>query len=313
MPPFDPAIAEWLRKRAADTTVADTSLAGQRAHSRAVNAKAQALLADTQLPAAEVDTRLPGPVAVPVRILRPATEPAATVVYFHGGGWIAGDLDTHLQHVRRLCLELPATVISVDYRLAPENPFPAAFDDCLAVTRASAAAGGVLVVAGDSAGGQLAASVAIACRDQEVFLAAQLLIVPVIDARGGYANPATNARYPSRAANAEGYGLTLTGMAEFVALYRPACDDWRASPIIANLDGVAPAVVHTAGYDVLRDEGQAYAVALHAAGVEVIHRNWPSLNHGYFSLGGLSTVAERAARQAAVDLRELLNRGRAPD
>ncbi|MFC4907938.1 alpha/beta hydrolase [Actinomadura gamaensis] len=307
---FDAAIAEWLREREQDPTAADASVEGARLHSVAVNERSRALLADPPVPAAERDERVPaGGGRVPVRVIEPAGRRDGTVVVFcHGGGWIAGDTGTHRQHMCRLAAGTGWTVAGVDYRLAPEHPFPAAFEDCLAVARHFAAAGERVVVAGDSAGGQLAASVALACRDEGVPLAAQLLIVPVVDVLGGYADPGVNASYPSRAERAEGYGLTLAGMRWFAELYAPGDgQDWRVSPLrAADLSGVAPAVVHTAGYDVLRDEGAAYAAALRDAGVEVVHREWPTLNHGYFGLGGVSAAAEEAARQAAADLRGLL-------
>jgi acetyl esterase len=218
--------------------------------------------------------------------------------------------------MRRLAVESGAAVIGVDYRLAPEHPFPAAFDDCLAATlHLAGTRTGPLAVAGDSAGGQLAASVALACRDLGVRLAGQLLVVPVTDVTGGYADPDVNARYPSRAERAGGYGLTMAGMRWFAELYRPPGrgDDRRVSPLrAADLAGVAPAAVHTAGFDPLRDEGAAYAAALDAAGVPVVHRDWPTLNHGFFGLGGVSATAAQAASQAAADLRSLLQRdGRA--
>lgn len=315
---FDPDIDAWLRARALDPTAADTSVAGARVHSRAVNARSRALLRDPARPASETEAALPvGAAAVAARVYRPADDrPVPTIVFCHGGGWIAGDLDTHAQHARRLCVEGGAVVLAVDYRLAPEHRFPAAFDDCFAATvwageHAGELGGdrGRLVVAGDSAGGQLAASVAIAMRDAGLPLAAQLLVSPVTDLLGGYADPAIDAGYPSRAGNAEGYGLTTAGMAEFVAWYgaRAAGADWRASPLrAANLAGVAPAVIHAPGFDPLRDEGVAYARELAAAGVAVRHRLWPTLNHSYFALGGVSPAAEWAARQASVDLRDLL-------
>ncbi|MCO5967396.1 alpha/beta hydrolase [Actinoallomurus soli] len=314
---FDPDIAAWLRRRAADPTAADTSVRGARIHSRAVNERSRALLADPPVPSAEYDTVLEtatGP--LPARVTEPPVRSDATVVFFHGGGWIAGDLRTHLQHMRRLAVEAGATVIGVDYRLAPEHPFPAAFDDCLAATlHVAGGRSGPLAVAGDSAGGQLAASVALACRDEGVELAGQLLVVPVTDVSGGYADPDVNARYPSRAERAEGYGLTMEGMRWFAELYRPPGrgDDWRVSPLRADdHTGAAPAVIHTAGFDPLRDEGDAYAVALRAAGVPVVHRQWATLNHGFFGLGGVSASADRAARQAATDLRALLTGVRTP-
>ncbi|GAB2828188.1 alpha/beta hydrolase [Actinocorallia aurea] len=313
---FDPDIAAWLEARAADATAADQSIDGVRAHSRAVNVLARALLAAPAVPAVEspvVLETVAGP--LPAVLLRPdASGPVPTVVYLHGGGWIAGGTDTHAQHVRRLCVEASAVVVSVDYRLAPEHPFPAAYDDSLAATRwaveHAAELGGDparVVVAGDSAGGQLAASVALACRDAGIALAAQLLIVPATDLAGGYADPETDALYPSRAL--EGYGLTTPAMADFTRTYGvdPAAVDFRSSPLrAADLAGVAPAVVHTAGFDPLRDEGAAYARRLADAGVPVTARCWPTLNHGYFSLGGVSGAAETAARAAALDLISLL-------
>lgn len=233
-------------------------------------------------------------------------------MFFHGGGWIAGGArTTHRQHARRICLQTGARVVSVEYRLAPEHPFPAAYEDCLAVTEWCAAEAGAarLAVGGDSAGGQLAASVALACRDKGIDLAAQLLIVPVIDAAGGYADAAVNQTYPSRQENTEGYGLTTTGMRDFVLWYAGTelTADWRLSPLAADSHaGLAPAIIHTGGYDVLRDEGARYAEVLRAAGVPVRHRVWPSLNHGFMGLGGVSATAERAAARACRDLAEVL-------
>ncbi|QFG22789.1 alpha/beta hydrolase [Actinomadura sp. WMMB 499] len=310
---FDAGIAEWLRRRALDPTAADASVEGARRHSVAVNDRSRALLADPFVPADERDERVDAPHGpVRVRVTEPVDrEPGATILFFHGGGWIAGDMRTHLQHMRRLAAGTRRTVVGVDYRLAPEHPYPAAFDDCLAATLHAARTAGPderIAVAGDSAGAQLAASVAIACRDARVPLAGQLLIVPVTDVAGGYAGPDTDARYPSRAERAEGYGLTREGMRWFAELYAPPGEDWRASPLRApDLSGVAPAIVHTAGYDPLRDEGNAYAAALRAARVRVVHREWTTLNHGFFGLGGVSAAAERAARRAVADLRGLLD------
>ncbi|WP_051840354.1 alpha/beta hydrolase [Streptomyces sp. NRRL F-5126] len=320
-PAFDARVAAWLAQRALDPTESAPGVAGARLHARAVGEKSRALLADPSPAASETDATVPpgtrGTPGTPVRVLRPhGDRPRPTVVFCHGGGWLGGDLDTHLQHARRLCAGLGAVVVSVGYRLAPEHPYPAAFDDCLSVTRRVAADIGEyggdparLVVAGDSAGGQLAASVAIACRDLGVALAGQLLIVPATDLAGGYASDTVNARYPSRARCGEGYGLTTEAMAWFADVYGAgeAAGDWRVSPLRAgDLRGVAPAVVHTAGYDPLRDEGAAYAGALRDAGVAVAHRDWPTLNHGYFSLGGVSATAERAAAQAVADMRRLV-------
>jgi acetyl esterase len=238
-----------------------------------------------------------------------------TVVYFHGGGWVLGDLDTHLGHARRICSQVHAVVVSVAYRLAPEHRFPTAFDDCVRATEwiseHLADFGGTesLVVAGDSAGGQLAASVAIARRNAAAPLTAQLLLYPVTDVAGRYAAETVNAQYMSRASVYQRFGLTLETMAMFAQVYVDEADsaDWRVSPKRASdLSGVAPAVVHTSTLDVLRTEGNFYADALARAGVRVIAREHPSLNHSYFGLGGVSAVADAAAGQAAEDLRTLL-------
>ncbi len=313
---FDPDIDRWLRHWAAEPSAADTTVAGARQHARITNAAARSRL---ELAATSEDDVSAG--GAPARVFRPTSgDVAGTLLYLHGGGWIFGGVDTHLHHARRLATEAGVVVVSVDYRLAPEHPFPAAYDDCLAATRWAADSldelGGVasgLVVGGDSAGAQLAASVAIACRDTGLDLAAQLLVVPVVDGRGAYRDPARNAEFPSREQNATGYGLLLTTMGAFVDHYAPeSADDWRVSPILAqssagSLAGLAPAIVHLAGFDVLRDEGRAYADALATAGTPVTLRTWPTLNHSFLGLGGVSAAADTAAAQVSADLRTALS------
>ncbi len=258
-----------------------------------------------------------------IRTLRPSGGAALkpTIVYVHGGGWTVGDIDTHLGHARRICTQVDAVVVAVAYRRAPEERFPAAFEDAVAATEWAAQniaeLGGdadALVVAGDSAGGQLAASVAIARRDAGQPLRAQLLLYPVTDAAGRYADDERNALYASRKTAAKGYGLTLADMVAFATYYVDEADstDWRVSPLRASdLSGVAPAVVHVATHDLLRTEGNFYAQALEKAGVQVVAREFPTLNHSYFGLGGVSAVANSAAAQAAEDLRSLLGTLRA--
>lgn len=254
------------------------------------------------------------------RVYRVGGAPAPTVVFFHGGGWVAGDLETHDRQARNLAIETGAVVVSVDYRRAPETRFPGAFED--AFTAASDVFGRVpefggdakrLGVAGDSAGGNLAAATAIACRDAGIKLAGQLLVYPVTDVAGGYADPGENARFPSRAENAEGYFLSRAVMEWFCGHYLADpghAADWRVSPLRApSLAGVAPAIVTTAWFDPLRDEGVAYARALEAAGVRVKHHEGPSLIHGYFGLGDASEVARTEAQRARADFKALLARG----
>jgi acetyl esterase len=304
-------MAAWHRERNSAPGAADHSVEGMRRGSQASSELARKLLADRPRPAREYESQLCG---VPVRVLHPESDDALpTVVYFHGGGWVTGGTGVQLHQARRLCVEVDAVVVSVGFRLAPENPFPAAFDDCLAATKAVIedvdSFGGEadrVALCGDSAGGQLAASVAIALRDEHIPLAAQALVVPITDTRGDYADPTENQRYPSRRRYADGYGLTLPAMVDYARHYAPRGLDWRASPLLGNLAGVAPAVVHTAGFDVLRDEGIAYVERLSEAGVPVIHRDWPTLGHAFFGLGGVSAAAERAAHTLSEDLRYLL-------
>ena len=195
-------------------------------------------------------------------------------MFFHGGGYVIGDVDTHDNQCRMLCREAEAVVLSVGYRLAPEHPFPAAPEDCFAATRWAAehvdrlgGDAGRIAVAGDSAGGNLAAVVALMARDAGgPALAAQLLIYPGTDFAGGY---------PSETENAEGFFLTRADMEWFREQYLAGADpsDPRLSPIAApDLSGLPPAVVATAEFDPLRDQGDAYARALEEAGVPVIAR-----------------------------------------
>jgi acetyl esterase len=320
---MDPELADWLAatplEAPEDATIEESREISGRAHLLAGQ-----LLNPALIPASETDQVIDSPAGpLPIRVLRPAgSEPGTskpTAVYFHGGGWMAGTIDTHLHHARRICTQADMVVVSVGYRLAPEHRFPAAFDDAVFATEwvaqhAGELGGdpGTLIVAGDSAGGQLAASVAIARRDAGQPVSAQLLLYPVTDVSGRYADPEVNARYMSRRTVGAGYGLTVQGMVTFATTYvdEESSTDWRVSPMRApDLSGVAPAVIHTATLDVLRTEGNFYGDALRRAGVRVISREWPTLNHSYFGFGGVSAVADSAAAQAAEDLRALLAGG----
>ena len=317
---MDRELADWL---AATPLEADENATIEE--SREISGRAHLLAGErlnpALIPASETDQALDGPGGpLPIRVLRPAgAGPGPTVVYFHGGGWMAGTIDTHLHHARRICTQAGMVVVSVGYRLAPEHPFPAAFDDAVFAAEWVAWHAGDLggepdavILAGDSAGGQLAASVAIARRDAGQPVTAQLLLYPVTDVAGRYADPEVNAGYMSRRTVGPGYGLTVAGMVTFATTYvdEESAGDWRVSPMrAADLSGVAPAVIHTATLDVLRTEGNFYGDALRRAGVRVISREWPTLNHSYFGFGGVSAVADSAAAQAAEDLRELLAGG----
>jgi acetyl esterase len=229
-------------------------------------------------------------------------------------------LETHDRQARLLAIETGAVVVSVDYRRPPETRFPGAFVDAFAAVRDVIARiaefGGDAArvgVAGDSAGGNLAAAVAIACRDAGIKLAAQLLVYPVADVAGSYADAEMNVRFPSRAENAEGYFLSRTVMQWFAGHYLEDADhggDWRVSPLRAkNLAGVAPAVVCTAWFDPLRDEGKAYADALAAAGVPTRYHEGLGLIHGYFGLGDAAPAARAEAQRARADFKAMLERG----
>jgi acetyl esterase len=254
------------------------------------------------------------------RVYRNSNGKSPTVVFFHGGGWVAGDLETHDRQARWLAIETGAVVVSVDYRRPPEVRFPGAFEDAFAATRDTIARiaefGGDAArvgVAGDSAGGNLAATTALACRDAGIRLAAQLLVYPVTDVFGNFADATENGRFPSRAENADGYFLTRATMEWFCSHYledRADGADWRVSPLRAkNLAGVAPAIVCTAWFDPLRDEGKAYADALKAAGVPTGHYDGLGLIHGYFGLGEASDTAKREAQRARAEFKSLLDKG----
>jgi len=224
------------------------------------------------------------------------------LVYYHGGGWVIGDLDTHDVLCRELANAVRCAVFAVDYRLAPEHPFPAAVEDAcdaLAWVAENADALGVdaarLAVGGDSAGGNLAAVAALAARDAgRPKLAAQLLVYPATDQHGGF---------PSHERNAEGYLLTRQAIEYFRGHYLPDArlwGDWRASPLRApDHRAVAPAFVLTAGFDPLRDEGLAYAERLAEAGVEVSYREYPDMIHGFLLFGGVLARAREALVECA--------------
>ena len=249
------------------------------------------------------DRQIPGPAgSIPVRIYTPAGPgPFPILMYFHGGGFVIGDLDTFDSLCRETSAGAGVVVVSVDYRCAPEHPFPAAPDDCFAATCWAAAHAAELNgdasrigVSGDSAGGNLAAVTALRCRDEGgPRLAAQLLVYPVCDA-----DPAA---YPSMTANAEGYLLTAADMAWFVGHYvkDPAA---LASPKLlpmraASLAGLPPALVITAEYDPLRDEGNAYAAKLIAAGVPVEARSYRGTIHGFYTFFTVMSLGRQAVDQ----------------
>jgi len=256
---------------------------------------------------------------IPLRAYRPAGSADAdtlpVLVYFHGGGWVIGDLDTHDVLCRELANGAGCAGLSVDYRLAPEHRFPAAVDDCIAATRwvrRHAASLGLdaarLAVGGDSAGANLAAVVTIAARDAgDPPIAFQLLIYPATDARRVAA---------SHEANGQGYLLTKDTIAYFHDHYLEDASrdaDWRASPLLRDdLSRLPPAFVLTAGYDPLRDEGLAYSQRLSEAGNTATHVCFERQIHGFITMGRVIDEANAAVAMCAGEVRRALapaNRG----
>jgi acetyl esterase len=244
----------------------------------------------------------PGPVAL--RAYRPAgTQPddaLPALVYIHGGGWVIGDLDTHDVLCRQLANGARCAVYSVDYRLAPEHPFPAGVEDCIAAVKFVAGRHKRVAVGGDSAGGTLATVAALDARDRGgPAIAFQLLIYPGTDQRAGH---------PSVTRNGEGYLLTKRAMEYFRGHYLPDPKDyldWRASPLLAkSLAGLPPAYLITAGYDPLLDEGRAYAERLSKEGVDVAYREYPDMVHGFILFGGVLDTANAAVADCCTALRE---------
>jgi acetyl esterase len=265
------------------------------------------------------DITIPGPAGpLSARVYRPETQAGdslPTVLFIHGGGFVLGSVETHDNQARAICLAARSVVVSLDYRLAPESQFPGPVQDSYAamqwVAEHVSELGGDperLAVAGDSAGGNLAAVTALIARDSGPKLCAQFLIYPVVDFDPDHP-------YASRVDNAEGYFLTSEDMEWFSGNYVPAGTDPhdpRLSPLrAASLAGLPPAVVLTAEFDPLRDEGEAYAAALSAAGVEVHHHRFEGLIHGFFDLGLLSAAAAKAVEVGCSDFATLLHRDQA--
>ncbi|WP_344446966.1 alpha/beta hydrolase [Kitasatospora nipponensis] len=260
---------------------------------------------------AHVEDLTVGPTAVRARLYRPAEVGPALVVFLHGGMWTIGDLESHDRMCRRLALGAGTAVLAVDYRRAPEHPWPAAVDDCVEVVRWAVAGGGrgtaiagPTVVMGDSAGGNLAALACLRLRDEGGPLpAAQVLAYPNTDL--------TLSR-PSTRSKATGWGLTTDDVAWGAEQWVPD-PSRRASPEVSplhalDLGGLPPAVVVTAEHDPLRDEGDAYAARLAAADVAVRHRREAGMVHGFLTLDTLSPAAAAAGDRVFAEVADLLHR-----
>ena len=262
---------------------------------------------------AVADRTVPGPAgAIPVRIYRPQSDDGSALpvlVWYHGGGFVLGDLETADPTARKLANRSGAVVVSVDYRLAPEDPFPAGVDDSWAVLEWVATHGDELAanssrlaVGGDSAGGNLAAVMAQRAAGRGApALRAQLLVYPVTDLR---------MTHPSIIENGEGYLLTRESMRWFHDLYLGPDGDPSnpvASPLLAeDVSDVAPAIVVTAGFDPLRDEGDAYAERLDASGVKVTHLRYDDMIHGFASMAAVTPRTDEMLTEVGEALRGLL-------
>jgi acetyl esterase len=303
--PVDPAIQQILDGLAATTPTALEDMSP--AELRSVMEQMAAIF-----PGPEVETEdrtIPGPRGdLPVRIYRPEGDgPFPVAVFFHGGGFVIGSIASHDATCRSLCQRAGAVFVSVEYRLAPEHPFPAAPEDCYAATRwvfEHGAELGVepsrLAVIGDSAGGNLAAVVCLMAKERGgPPIAFQALVYPVTD----------HVDTVSRSENAEGYLLTTAAMDWFIDHY--ADEEARTSPWCAplravDLVGLPPALVVTAEYDPLRDEGEAYGRRLQEAGVPVTISRYDGVVHGFFSMTAIVPRAVDAEDEVAQALRRML-------
>jgi acetyl esterase len=304
--PLDPDVAELLDQlRATDTpALSEGTVAEARRNYDAAPTPPPDPIARVE------DGTLPRPGGdVPYRLYADATGDALpVVVFFHGGGWVLSSVDGHDPLARRIAARTGALVVSVDYRLAPEHPFPASHDDAWAATawlaeHASSVGGDParLAVCGDSAGGNLAAGVALRARDTGLDLALQALVYPCIDTR--------QELYPSMRVNGEGLFLTADDMRWFWDHYVPADrrDDPYAVPARAgDLRGLAPAFVQTAEYDPLRDEGETYARRLREVDVPVELVRYPGVVHGFVARWHTMARAEQAHDDLGRALRDAL-------
>jgi acetyl esterase len=298
---LDPAIADMERRWKESGIPGLYEGSGPEMRERARNVRALLYPKPKLEAGSREDIQIPGPAgAVPARVVWPldTAQPSATLVYFHGGGFIVGDIDSHEAHCIRIANRTGAVVVTVGYRLAPEDPFPAGVQDALAAVRwvhqHRARFGGIdqpFAVGGDSAGGNLAAVAAVVCRDEGIALAAQFLLYPATDMTGPGHGP-VGAFYLGSGADAS----------------RKARDP-LASPLYApSLAGVAPAIIGVGVYDFLYQDNLAYAKALKSAGVPVTLREFTTLNHGFFSYTAISADSLAAADSLCDDLRNALAR-----
>ncbi|HEX2049618.1 MAG TPA: alpha/beta hydrolase [Actinomycetota bacterium] len=306
---LDPQVSSYLRKVNAFGQVDYATLTPEQA--RKTHRSSYVFAGEPEHVGAVEQHVAPGPHGdVPVRVYRPVSDDLVpALVFFHGGGWVVGDTDAADVSLRALCNRSSCAIASVDYRLSPEHKFPVPLDDCFAATEWVASSGaelGVdatrLAVGGDSAGGNLAAAVTLLARERGgPAVAFQMLIYPV-----------TNHDFDTESyvTNAEGYGLTRAGMQWYWECYLADPADAAsplASPLRAgDLSGLPPALVVTAEYDPLRDEGKAYAARLREAGVAVTLSRYEGHIHGFFRLGGVIDATHDLVDECARELRKAL-------
>ena len=272
------------------------------------NTQGRVALAGKIEPLAAIENRfIPGPTSdLPIRIYRPATNTQRTIVYFHGGGWVLNFLDIYDASLSRLANQSNATIVSVNYQKAPEHPYPTPFDDCYSTLEwvishvNELALPSAMGVAGDSAGANLAAAVALKARDHQIELAFQFLIYPCLD---------RNFSTDSYRANATGFGLSTQAMQWFWEQYLQGNvhdDDPYAAPQRAqSFAGLAPAIIITAQYDPLLSDGENYLAALKNAGVSVSYRKFDGMIHGFFTNLAVTPTATKAIDWSAQEIIKL--------
>ncbi|MEP6868656.1 MAG: alpha/beta hydrolase [Novosphingobium sp.] len=273
-------------------------------------------LASQDLPVGELgeirDVLMPGPAGdIPLRLfdVKAEREASSVVVFFHGGGFVAGSIGSHAAMAAEISRGLDLPVVSVEYRLAPEHKWPAGPSDAEAATRWIAENGAAfgreftgLVLCGDSAGGNLTAVTSMALRDQPATL-------PVMLQFAIYPTVGRSTEFPSYEAFADGFGLSRVDMNYFEGAYASNKADWRGAPALHDLSGMPPAVVVTAGLDPLRDDGRAYADKLEAAGVKVKYRNFEGTIHGFASYRRHIPSARDDLSEALAMANEMLRAG----
>jgi acetyl esterase len=315
--PLDPQVQSYLAQMAGLASPSVASLTPQSARAL-MEAETRSLGEPPQVGRVENRT-IPGPAGeIRIRVTTPEGDgPFPALVYFHGGGWVVGSIATHDALCRAITNAAGVAVVSIDYRLAPEDPFPAAVEDAYAATEWVASRGetiGVdpsrIAVGGDSAGGNLAAVVALLARDRGgPRLAFQVLIYPITN---------DDLDSPSYREFAEGYLLTREAMAWYWEQYVPGSTNHRrcdpaASPLRAeDLSGLPPALVITAGYDVLRDEAEVYAARMTEAGVAVRLSRHDGMIHGFLRRGAIFDQARKALAEIAEALRTALDSRESP-